>query len=606
MNHKIIKNINESLDFLSLKDKRRYWFYVLIQCGVAVLDLAGIAIFGIVGALTITGIQSQNPTKPVSEILTFLKLNQNEFHSQILVLTFSAIVILTMKTLVSVYYTKRALSFLTKRSAHIAMRLTEEFFSQEIKRIHSHPLATVQYKIGPGVSSLVVGVLGNTLSLLGDFATLLILAIGILILNPSIAVSSILVFGSCSVIMYKYLQGRSRFLASNLTKLSMDGNTEIANYYEAFREIKSTNVQNYFLKRIELNRYSGAELLAEQVQLPNISKYLIETLLILGSVTIASIQFYLNDAAHAVSSLTVFFAASTRITPSLLRIQQSIVQINASIEGGAPSSELIKSLDKSRFSQNPRVVSEMHSSFSSTIEIEKVHFKYDSDSRDSLENVTLTVKPGEFVAIVGPSGAGKSTLFDLILGLNFPTTGTIKISHLSPLEAIQLWPGAIAYVPQVIKIIDGSIADNVALGVSPDKRDDAKVIEALAAANLLPYVESLNRGIHEQVSDQGLSVSGGQRQRIGIARAFYTNPQMILMDESTSALDAQLESDIAITLRKYHGEKTIVMIAHRLSSIINADQIFYFDSGKLIAHGRFSELRKTLPEFNQQAILMGL
>jgi ATP-binding cassette subfamily C protein len=606
MTSNIIKNINDSLAYLTKEDRRKYWRAAQLQCFIALLDLLGIVLLGIVGALTITGIQSQNPTNSVFEILKILNLGEANFQTQIIVLTGIAILVLMTKTLMSVFITRRALRFLTKKSAQLAIQTSEDFFSQEIRNIHTHPVASVQYKLGPGSSSLIVGVLGNALSLLGDIATLLIIAIGILLIDPSIAISSIIIFGLFSIGMYKYLQGRSKFLAKNLTDLTIGGNTEISNYYEAYREIKTLNVQKYFLNRIKINRLSNSEYLAEQIQLPNVSKYLIESLLILGSVSIAAIQFYLNDAAQAVASITIFLASSTRITPSLLRIQQSLVQIDASVMGGAPTAELIQILRKAPKKPEQHHGEKNYLDFVPRIEIKDLYFRYDDEANSVLKSITLTINPGEFVAFVGPSGAGKSTLFDLILGLNEPTSGSITISNTRPSDAINLWPGEIGYVPQNVRIIDGTIAENVALGAITTPENDAELLRTILDSNLHDYIGGLSLGIHEQISQMGLSLSGGQRQRVGIARALYTNPSVVLLDESTSSLDAQLEADISATLQNYHGQKTIIMIAHRLSSIVHADQIFYFESGRLRAQGTFPELRQMVSEFDNQAILLGL
>jgi ABC-type bacteriocin/lantibiotic exporter with double-glycine peptidase domain len=169
-----------------------------------------------------------------------------------------------------------------------------------------------------------------------------------------------------------------------------------------------------------------------------------------------------------------------------------------------------------------------------------------------------------------------------------------------------LWPGEIGYVPQSVRIIDGTVAENVALGALTTNESDAELLRTIVDSNLQDYIGGLNLGIHEQISQMGLSLSGGQRQRVGIARALYTNPSVVLLDESTSSLDAQLEADISRTLQSYHGQKTIIMIAHRLSSIVRADQIFYFEAGRLKAQGTFSDLRQIVPEFNNQASLLGL
>jgi ABC-type multidrug transport system fused ATPase/permease subunit len=215
------------------------------------------------------------------------------------------------------------------------------------------------------------------------------------------------------------------------------------------------------------------------------------------------------------------------------------------------------------------------------------------------------VNPGEVIAFVGPSGAGKTTLADLILGVFSPTSGSISVSKVEPLLAISTWPGAIGYVPQDTVIGIGSIAQNVALGY-PVEGHEELIAEALKKAQLENFVNELEDGINTKVGEGGNRLSGGQRQRLGIARALFTKPRIIILDEATSSLDAQTEYDLSEAINALKGEVTTFIVAHRLSTVRNADKVVYLENGIVLAVGTFDEVKKAVPNFRIQANLMGI
>jgi ABC-type multidrug transport system fused ATPase/permease subunit len=207
---------------------------------------------------------------------------------------------------------------------------------------------------------------------------------------------------------------------------------------------------------------------------------------------------------------------------------------------------------------------------------------------------------------VGATGAGKSTLADLILGVLTPDSGTITIGGFKPAVAITRSPGAITYVPQDISLVNGTIRDNVALGLPPDLVLDDRLWEALRRAQLADFLQEQRDGLDTVVGEHGMRLSGGQRQRLGLARAFYTRPKLIVLDEATSALDAETERAVAQTLIDLEGEVTLIIVAHRLATIMHCNQVAYLDQGRISAMGTFSEVRDRAPGFDHQARLLGL
>jgi ABC-type multidrug transport system fused ATPase/permease subunit len=194
----------------------------------------------------------------------------------------------------------------------------------------------------------------------------------------------------------------------------------------------------------------------------------------------------------------------------------------------------------------------------------------------------------------------------VILGVIEPTSGEIRIANLPPLEAIRKWPGAMAYVPQDISIISGSIRENVALGYENNEMLDDVVWAAIKKSQLGDFAVSLPKKIDELVGEKGARISGGQRQRLGIARALFTNPAIIVFDEATSSLDSETEANLSESINNLRGEMTIIMVAHRLSTVRNADLVVYLNEGSIVASGSFDEVRKLVPAFERQARMMGL
>ena len=321
----------------------------------------------------------------------------------------------------------------------------------------------------------------------------------------------------------------------------------------------------------------------------------------------AEFQFVAEDSLKAITTLSIFLAAGSRVAPATLRVQQAALQIKSSF-GQASSTlsviEKIRDLEPSPVSD-----SKLHTTypgFNPLIEVSELGFTYPGAEKPVITNVSLAVNPGEIVALVGPSGSGKTTLVDLILGLIRPNTGSVKISSQSPEDAIRSFPGAISYVPQEVEIFPTTIRRNLAMGFDERNISDSYFWAALEAAQLDEFVLALPNGLDTHLSISGINLSGGQKQRLGIARALFTNPRVLVLDESTSSLDANTESQIVKTIQGLAGDITIIIIAHRLSSIKNLEMIYYIGNGQVLGKGDFEKLKELVPEFAHQANLMGL
>ncbi len=247
-----------------------------------------------------------------------------------------------------------------------------------------------------------------------------------------------------------------------------------------------------------------------------------------------------------------------------------------------------------------------HPGFVPGISVSEATFTYPAAEVVSIHVAALDIPEGSSVALVGGTGAGKSTLADLILGVLEPDEGIITIGGLPPRAAIRRWPGAIGYVPQSVAMSDGTVRDNVALGLPRGLVDDEQIWRALEQAHLAGFLADSRGGLETVIGERGVRLSGGQRQRLGLARALYSCPRLLVLDEATSALDAETEVAIAQTIEALAGDVTRVTVAHRLATVRSSDLVVYLERGHIVAQGTFDEVRAANPDFDRQATLLGL
>ena len=229
-------------------------------------------------------------------------------------------------------------------------------------------------------------------------------------------------------------------------------------------------------------------------------------------------------------------------------------------------------------------------------------YSYPEASEQALNGISVAIRKGQAIAFVGESGAGKTTIVDLLLGLMKPTYGKITVDGKNIHENISGWQRNIGYIPQTIYLADDSLRRNIAFGLPDEEIDDKKIIRALKSAQLEKLVESLPEGLETIVGENGTRLSGGQRQRVGIARALYHNPEVLVMDEATSALDNITEQQVTAAIESLMGERTIIMIAHRLTTVMNCDRLYLMEHGKIVQEGTYHELVETSQQFREMAL----
>lgn len=599
--------IGRSSRILNKTDLKKIYVVAIVQILLSFMDLLGVAIVGVLGALAISGVESQKPGNRVSSVLKFLNLQNMNFQSVILVLGTGAATILLARTVASIIITKRTLHFLSNRGALISSRIISQILSMPLLRLQKYSSQSIIYSVTQGVEALALGIIGTSVTLISDLSLLLVMFVGLFVVDPTTALTSILVFTLIGILLYLFMHKKSQTLGARKAKLNVESNELIVEVLEAYREISVRNRKSYYANKINNIRFDMASTSAEISFLPNISKYVMEASIVFGALVIAAVQFLMKDAVHAVATLSIFMAAGTRIGPAALRVQQGAVQIRTGGGYVEPTLQLIEDLHGySPISDKDLPPDFVHRNFVPKIELSSVFFTYPDQLNPAISDVNLSIEPGSVVAIVGPSGAGKTTLVDILLGVISPDKGSVQISSSSPEMAIEKWPGAIAYVPQDVVIMSGSIKKNVAQGFSTNQVPDQEVSAALRTAKLDDFISGLPLGIEAEVGERGTNLSGGQRQRLGIARALLTKPSLLVLDEATSALDGDTELQISQAIKELRGNTTVILIAHRLSTVRDADKVVYMAKGQVVSTGTFEEVRKSIPDFDRQASLMGL
>ena len=599
--------IGRSMHILSKADQRKVEAVAIIQICLGALDLLGVIAIGLLGALSVTGLQSNEPGDRVSAALRILHISNSTFQAQAFILGLSAMLLLIGRTILSIIFTRRILFFLSRSGAKISSNLISRLLSQPLLVVQSRTTQETLYAVTRGVQMIVLEVIATLVTLASDLSLLFVMGVGLFVVDPLTAFGTLLLFSLTGYFLYRFMHVRAGNLGIKGSELNIISNEKIVEVFSSYRESVVRNRRDYYAREIGKLRFALANVSAETFFMPYVSKYVIETTVVLGAVLIGAAQFILQDATHAVATLSIFLAAGTRIAPAVLRVQQGSISIRSALGQAQPTLALIDELGDAPIIENiDDHVDVIHEGFKSEIQVANISFTYPNKSTPAIAKFTLAIPSGTSVAFVGPSGAGKTTIIDVLLGVLIPDVGSVMISNLPPLLALAKWPGAVSYVPQDVLITAGTIRENVALGYPPEAATDELVMSALKVAHLDKFVASLPMGLNTQVGERGAKISGGQRQRLGIARAMFTRPHLLVLDEATSSLDGETEASISAAIHELRGSTTVVLIAHRLSTVRNADIVVYLAEGKIMAKGTFNEVRNAVPDFDRQAKLMGL
>jgi ABC-type bacteriocin/lantibiotic exporter with double-glycine peptidase domain len=592
---------------LSKREIIRIRIASLAQLLLSLLDFIGVILIGIVGALSVYGIQSRQPDGQLKLVLEVLNLENQALQTQVAIIGSIAGFSLVFKSVFSAWITRKTIFFLSNRSADISSRILEKLTFSNLEQIKRRSRFENMFALTTGVQSITVGVIGTLMTLVADIVLIVVMFAGLLLVEPSIALSTVIMFGLVALLLYKLVNQRVTFLAKEDARVQIRSSEMYYELLGSYREIFASGLRSIYVSKLNILRREGARISGMATFIPNISKYVLEIAFVFGAIMFVGIQFIFKDAVGAISSISVFLASSGRIVPAVLRLQGAALTFRGSLSMAKHTLDMIDELKYFDLPSEKKTLTMGNlTEFVGSVHLENVSFKYTDGSAEIIKEITMRINPGEWLAIVGPSGAGKTTLVDLILGILKPSTGKVAISGLDAERAVSVYTGSVAYVAQDSFILNGSIEENIALGKETSEIDQERVHLCLSLVGLSEFIEKREGNTKSEVGELGSKLSGGQRQRLGLARALYSKPSLLILDEATSSLDGYSEKGIIDCLNLLKEEVTIISIAHRLSTVVNADRVIYIENGKVLASGTFNEVRNKIPNFDLQAKLANI
>lgn len=571
----MVKKIFSILD--SHQRSRVYILLVMILLG-AVMETVGVsAILPLVSAVTDPTIIDTNKYFRYARDLTGV----NDAKIFVLYMSLTLVVVYIIKNVYLIALNVAQNHFSMNNQSRISVRLMKCYLSQDYLFHSEHNVAELERNVSRDVSSFIY-VVTNLLQLVTEVLVCLMLTVFLMITD--IYTTSLMMLIMVIFVLFFFLVVRKKLRNYGEAARVYDG--FIKRYFlEAFggvKEVKATSSESFFAKRYEMAFDSYALVEQRRLTLTFIPRPLMESLCICGLLVFMSVRIALGaDVNTFIPVMSVFAVAAIRMLPSFNRVSGylgSIMFYKSSIDALYEDLKQVDELER-QTTGDKKVDVDIRNE---DIIVEGVTFAYPSkQDRIIIDKASITIPKNKSVAFIGPSGAGKTTLADLILGILEPQKGTVTVGGVDVIANKDSWHKKIGYIPQATFLTDDTIRNNVAFGIPEDEIDDDKIWNALEMAQISEFVKNQPEGIHSNIGDRGVKISGGQKQRIGIARALYNNPDVIVLDEATSALDNDTEQAVMDAIYNLSGKKTMIIIAHRLTTIKNCDIIYEVKDGKI-------------------------
>lgn len=611
---KDIAVLKRLLSYFPSRDRFVFFIAVAIQFLLSIIDVLALFITGLLAGLVITYSTGTPLPKSMNKILDFFGLRSTLFdHPSKATLGIVGAIIITAlvgRTIASLLLQRKILNMLASRQTYLANSFGNLMANAKYPWVRQAESNKLVYALTDGINDLVLVTVGNILTLTGEFILITLICLSFLAIDFKLLLLLVLFAVALSATMH-FMGSKRAFILGNRRAVAVVEARSIAmEEIELFRELTILNKTELYKDKYKAAMLEMAQSSSRYLWIQQIPKFLLEVSVVLVGVLLLLFSTTSGGLGETSQGISVFFLGLMRVGPSLLRLQSGFSGFRNSI-GGATIA--FKQLDE--LTQNSAQISKIdavdsnsiiHDGKGSAISIVNINFKYPGQSKELFENFSLDVGFREKLAIVGPSGGGKSSLCDLILGLNEPTTGGIFLEGQSPAIFLKQNPGAVGLVPQSVIAIDATFAENIALGCPLDTIDLEKVREVCWIANLGDVLEELNDGLLTLIGEGGILLSGGQKQRLGLARALYTDPRLLILDEPTSALDSVSEKKLFDAFNSATVDKTVIVIAHRLSTVKSMDRLLYLDNGRFILADSIEHLRTVSPDFEKQASLLDL
>jgi ABC-type multidrug transport system fused ATPase/permease subunit len=578
----VLRLFKDVLAMLTKREKGRLFLLFGLVLLAMVLEIASIGVIVPIVGLLVGG--NESSSLPLVGGLTD-SLSSSTLLVSAMLGVLGLFVVKNMVLLGSTYIRNRVLTSLNSRlTSELFVRLLEQPYSYHLRHNSAELVQATQ-----NISTVTSGSLVPTLTILTDTTV----GVGILVLliwsEPVGSLVTLGLFGTAGVWLVTSTRSMVERWGTEAREAKTGVMQSLMQGFGGIREIKILGRAPMFVQ--EHQRFLFKSLRPQRLYstFSIIPRLLFEVLAVFG-VTILVTILVISDRpiTEILPVLALFTVGSFRILPAVTRTIESIQQIrfaSAMVEQAKQLMSLVPEIRHTR-SWNPQLRFD-------SLHIDELKFIYGGDSSFRLGPVNLRIERGEYVGLVGESGSGKSTIVDLIGGLLDPENGGIVVNGQDMREIKHEWQSVIGYVPQTIFLIDDSIRKNVAFGIRDRDIDDARVTEALDAAQLSEFVSTLSEGVDTQVGERGVRLSGGQRQRIGIARALYHHPEVLLLDEATAALDMETERGVMDAIYRLKGSVTVIIVAHRMATVERCDRLYRLEQGQIVASGSYAEIVQT-------------
>lgn len=597
-------NLKKLFSLLNPSQRKNLFLLQFLVIFMAFAEIASVFSIGPFMAL-IGNLDQLNGDGLIAEAYKFSGItDQNNF-----IIAFGATVIsiLTLSALISTFTLWRLAMYGAKVGADLGNRLFS-YYMNESWLFHSQRNSSDLVNKISVETTRVTGSIILQLMFLNAKATLvLFLSVSIFILDPKIALSGVAIFSFAYLFIYRLVKKQLELNGNMHTQGNRSRFQLMSEGFGGIKEILLLGRQNFFKKRFFIASENFFYAWGNSQVLSSVPKYFME--LVSFSAAVLLVMYFLvsnqGNLEIILPMVSIYALAGFKLLPAFQQIYFSISTIQANIA----SYENIKSDLKSsaiKYSnynyEDDTFVSSESISFSKAITLSNISFSYPETSESLISNLSIEFPKNQVIGLVGPSGSGKSTIIDILMGLVEPDAGELVVDS-SALNLLQkrALQNNIGFVSQSIYLADSSIKENIAFGIPPDLIVNTDITRALKLANLEDVIQSLPNGVDTFVGERGVQLSGGQRQRIGIARALYNDPEILVFDEATSSLDGLTEKNIMKAIDSFAGQKTIILIAHRLSTVMNCNLIYYMENGKIIDQGTYQYLIESNANFKQMS-----
>lgn len=593
-----------AVGFLDRTERRRFILLVVTRALSGLLDVFGIVLIGFIASIAAAQLSTAGDEPTTILGFEIHHLNTGDLFWLVVIV----LVVFTVKAAIAIVLTRALAFFVASVESRNAERLSSYLLNGRLDDVKKFSKADLQFAITGSITYAFTGILNNIATLVSEGFLLLVITATFFFVDPLAAVFTLVYFGIVVIIIQVFIGRSLKRAGQEAVAGTVDTMNALSDTLDTFREISVLHKQEHFIGRIAGSRRRISTSDATMTFLAGMPRYVVETALILGVVLLVGQQFLSGQLGAGMATVGVFLTGGVRIMASLLPLQSAVANIKQNVEKSRPAlGLLVQQREAERAAQAAaagRPDQPVDADWPLRVLITDAGYRYPEAGQDTLHEVSLDIAAGSYVAIIGPSGAGKTTLVDLILGLIVPDTGSVAIGGVEPSRLRTQAPGLISYVPQKPGLMSGTIAENIALGVPAEEIDQDRLSRAVESAFLSDFIATLPDGVNTSVGKQVDSLSGGQIQRIGVARALYSQPRLLILDEATSGLDAASESFVSSSLRALHGDVTVIVIAHRLSTVQHADIVHVLEGGRVKASGDFKTVKATVPMVAEYVKLM--